>query len=80
MPKGVFNWSYDDVTAFLKEHKFVFFEEREGSHEAWVCKATDAVVIINFHGNKTVFRPKTLETMIRQSKIDKKEWRAWASK
>jgi hypothetical protein len=57
----------------------IFFEERAGSHEAWINLTTEAVVEINFHGNKTAFVPRTLETMIRQSKIEKKEWRKWAS-
>ena len=78
MPNGIFNWCYDDVTAFLKEKGFIFLEERAGSHEAWLNKDTEAIVEINFHGNKHSFVPRTLETMIRQSKIDKKEWRKWA--
>jgi predicted RNA binding protein YcfA (HicA-like mRNA interferase family) len=63
----------------LKENNFVFSNEREGSHEAWKNTKTQAMVDINFHGQKS-FRPRTLETMIRQSKIDKKVWRDWASR
>ncbi|GEM_PF-399352 len=70
MPKGVFNWCYDDVIYFLKENDFKFFENRKGSHEAWINIKTQAVVDIQFHGRKA-FRPKTLESMIRQSKIEK---------
>ncbi len=77
MPNGLFNWSYKDVVAFLKENDFEFLEQRKGSHEAWKHRITDDVVEINFHGSKS-FVPRTLETMIRQSKIDKKEWRKWA--
>lgn len=76
MPRGIFNWSYTEVTAFLKENGFEFFEDRRGSHEAWINRATNAIVDIQFHGTKS-FRPRTLETMIRQSKIDKKIWRKW---
>ncbi|OGI64034.1 hypothetical protein A2914_02420 [Candidatus Nomurabacteria bacterium RIFCSPLOWO2_01_FULL_41_21] len=76
MPKGLLNWNFRDVTDFLKENGFEFNEQRKGSHEAWINVQTQAVVEINFHGSKS-FRPKTLETMIRQSKIDKKIWREW---
>jgi len=77
--RGLSNWTYTDVTAFLKDHDFVFLENRKGSHEAWVCKATGAVVGVYFHGNKTLFPEGTLESMIRQSKISKTEWRKWAA-
>ncbi len=77
MTRGLFNWCYSDVIAFLKENGFEYFEDRKGSHEAWINRTTNAVVEIQFHGQKS-FVPRTLETMIRQSKIDKKEWRKWA--
>ena len=78
MAHGLSNWSYKDVTEFLKEYEFEFFEYRKGSHEAWINRATSAVVEINVHGTKS-FVIRTLETMIRQSKIDKKVWRKWTS-
>ena len=77
MPNGLFNWSYKDVTLFLKKNGFEFKGERAGSHEAWINLSSQTIVDINFHASK-VFRPRTLETMIRQSKIEKKEWRKWA--
>ena len=77
MPKGLNNWTYRDVTRFLKESGFAFHEEKAGSHEAWANEETTAVVEVNFtHGSYPV---RTLETMIRQSKMDKKDWRKWAS-
>ena len=79
MAKGLSNWSYKDVTGFLKEHEFEFLEYRKGSHEAWINRTTNAVVEINVHGTKS-FVIRTLETMIRQSKIDKKVWRQWTSR
>ena len=77
MPKGLNNWSFDDVIAFLKDHGFEFLENRKGSHQAWINRTTEAIVETNFHGAKS-FSIRTLETMIRQSKIDKKGWRSWA--
>jgi predicted RNA binding protein YcfA (HicA-like mRNA interferase family) len=79
MPKGLNNWAYKDVVAFLRESGFTFFEEREGSHEAWINSDTQAIVEINYHAAKS-FPIRTLETMVRQSKIDKKTWRLWAGK
>lgn len=78
MPRGLFNWSYRDVTGFISENGFVFYKEAGGSHEYWINKTTGSIVDIDFHGQKS-FPPKTLESMIRQSKIDKKIWRKWAS-
>ncbi|HEY4476979.1 MAG TPA: type II toxin-antitoxin system HicA family toxin [Candidatus Paceibacterota bacterium] len=79
MAKGLSNWGYQDVADFLKEHGFEFLEYRKGSHEAWLNRETNAVVEINVHTSKS-FAIRTLETMIRQSKIDKKTWREWTTR
>lgn len=79
MANGLNNWNYKDVCQFLRESGFTFLEYRKGSHEAWINHTTIAVVEINLHGTKS-FPIRTLETMIRQSKIDKKVWREWASR
>lgn len=73
MPKGLQNWSYKDVISFLKERGFSFYKERQGSHEAWISSDGKAVVEINV--TKKPYPPLTLLTMIRQSCIDRKEWR-----
>jgi predicted RNA binding protein YcfA (HicA-like mRNA interferase family) len=73
MPNGLRNWSYRDVLKFLKEKGFVFHKELGGSHEAWVCHETQAIVEVN--RTSSAYPPRTLETMIRQSKLSKKEWR-----
>ena len=78
MPNGLNNWTYKDVTRFLKESGFVFDYEKAGSHEAWIKEETSAVVEVNFTSGSYPIR--TLETMIRQSKTEKKEWRKWSSK
>lgn len=78
MPNGLSNWSEKDVTSFLKEHSFQFYELRKGSHYAYINKATGHIVEINIP--KDAYIPRTLETMIRQSGISKKEWRDWAGR
>lgn len=72
------NWSYKDVITFLKKKEFTFYKERKGTHEAWISADGKAVVEINV--TKKSYPPLTLLTMIRQSCIDRKEWRKWASK
>lgn len=79
MPNGLSNWCYRDVIDFLKENDFEFSNQKNGSHEAWVNLKTQAIVDIDFHGPKS-FPIRTLETMIRQSKLNKKVWRDWASR
>jgi len=80
MTRRLYNWSYRDVTEFLKENGFSFFKELEGSHEAWIKhgedNVPDRIVEVNFtHGS---YPPRTLKTMIRQSGIVQDEWIKWA--
>jgi len=75
MPNGLRNWTYKDVISFLKRKGFKFLQEREGSHEAWISQDKKFVVEVNFIQGKKSYPPRTLETMIRQSGISKKEWR-----
>ena len=76
MPKGLFNWDEKDVIQFLKDHGFGFYEPRKGSHYAYKNLETQKVVEINIPKNS--FTPRTLETMIRQSGLDKNHWRKWS--
>jgi len=76
MPNGLSNWLERDVVDFLKENGFQFHEPRKGSHYAYINKTTNKIVEISIP--KDAYVPRTLETMIRQSGIDKKAWRKWA--
>jgi len=81
MVNRLFNWTYRDVTNFLKEHDFNFYEALKGSHESWI-KLTengepDRIVEVNF--THCSYPVKTLKTMIRQSGIPQEEWIKWAS-
>jgi len=75
MPNGLRNWSYRDLIKFLKENEFIFHKELDGSHEAWFCLKTQSIVNVN--KTSSSYPPRTLETMIRQSKLSKKVWRNW---
>ena len=76
MPRGLMNWAYKDVCSFLKYYGFEFGLYLGGSHESWINKKIGSVVEVN--KTKSSYPPRTLETMIRQSKIIKDIWRDWA--
>ena len=80
MTRRLRNWTYRDVTDFLREHGFSFFEELDGSHERWIKRGEndepDRLVEVNF--NKKSYNTKTLKAMIRPSGIDQDEWIKWA--
>jgi len=78
MPNGLNNWSERDVVDFLKENGFTFHEMRKGSHYAYINKSTGCIVEINIP--QDAYTPRTLETMIRQSGLSKKDWRKWAGR
>ena len=81
--RGLHNWTYKNVTAFLKENGFDFFEQLPGSHERWLKLADgsdpERRVEINAIKGGESYPPKTLKTMIYQSGIDQKEWIEWGS-
>ncbi|HEY9583674.1 MAG TPA: hypothetical protein VJI66_01770 [Candidatus Paceibacterota bacterium] len=78
MPNGLSNWTYRDVTDFLTKNDFEFYKYVGGSHEYWIRRKDEVIVDINKITHSESYRFRTLETMIRQSKIDKKTWRKWA--
>jgi hypothetical protein len=80
MARRLHNWSYNNVTNFLRENGFSFLKELGGSHQAWVKRGgnnePDWRVGINFtHGSYPLV---TLKRMIRQSGIDQEKWIKWA--
>lgn len=75
MPNGLSNWGEGDVVDFLKKRGFEYYESRKGSHYAYINRSTGKIVEINIP--KDAYPIKTLEAMIRQSDIPKKEWRNW---
>jgi predicted RNA binding protein YcfA (HicA-like mRNA interferase family) len=79
MPKGMRNWCYKDVIAFLKANGFIFKEHRKGSHEAWINLETQKIVEPNFHGGKTTYPPRTMDMFVLQSGVEKDKWFDWAN-
>lgn len=74
MPRGVLNWTAEDIVRFLKAHGFVLNHTR-GSHCFYAGRAggTFRQVCVPFHGSR-VIKPRTLKGIIRQSGISKEVW------
>ncbi len=74
MPKGAFNWTFNDVVAVLKENGF-HLNHIKGSHNFYVGYIAGKArqVCVPKHG-KVAFKPRTLKSMIEQSGLDKKTW------
>ena len=74
MSRGVFNWTYKDVVAVLKEHKFQL-NHIDSSHHFYVKFVNGRIfqVQVPFHGKKS-FKPRTLNGMIAQSGLSRADW------
>lgn len=77
MPKGFSGWTYRDVIKFLKDYSFYFYEQREGSHEAWISENNESIVEVNYHAKRN-FPQRTVEMFARQSGLGDEVWRQWA--
>jgi len=71
-------WTYQNVTSFLGEKGFDFYDEFEHS-QSWVRGGhkgePDRFVEVKF--TQKFYTPKALQRMIRQSGIDESEWIKW---
>lgn len=80
MPRRLHNWSYNDVTDFLRENGFVFYKELKGSHEKWIKYGAEEIpnkiAEVNFRHD--TYPLKTLGKIIHQSGMTKDEWIKWA--
>ncbi len=74
MTKGVFNWTYKDVVAVLREHKF-HLNYIDSSHHYYTRLVSGRLyqVSVPFHGSK-VFKPKTFKSIIAQSGLTRGQW------
>jgi predicted RNA binding protein YcfA (HicA-like mRNA interferase family) len=75
MPRGVNNWTAEDVVRFLKDHDFIHNYTR-GSHMYYVGRYAGIMrqVSIPFHGSHAI-KPRTLKSIIWQSGIPRDEWK-----
>jgi len=74
MPRGLNNWTYNDVVDFLKEHGFHLNYTR-GSHFYYVghTQGSYRQVCVPYHRSVAI-KPRTLKGIILQSGISKKDW------
>jgi predicted RNA binding protein YcfA (HicA-like mRNA interferase family) len=74
MPRGLYNWNFANIQKFLKSHGFVHHSTK-GSHFHYkkVTPERSYLVIVAYHGTKIIPRG-TMNSIIRQSGIDKKNW------
>lgn len=74
MPRGINNWTYNDVVRFLKEKGFRLNHTR-GSHFYYVNYVDKKLrqVCVPYHGKLSI-KPRTIKGIIVQSGISKKEW------
>ena len=70
------NWTFIEVSKFLKLHGFVLHGKATGSHFHYKKITTERsfLVILAYHGNKGIIPPGTMNSIVRQSGINKKVW------
>ncbi len=82
MTRRLYNWTYREVTDFLREKRFRFHKAASGSHQLWTRQGREGeqptIVDVNF--TRRAYPPKTLKLMIKQSGIEQKEWIEWAGR
>lgn len=81
MARRLHNWSYENVTDFLKENGLNFYKEVGGSHQAWIKRGQDKGPdrIVGMHFTRGSYRVKTMKRMILQSGINESEWLKWSA-
>lgn len=74
MPRGINNWTAEEVVRFLKEHRFTL-DHTKGSHFFYIGMANNKlrIVCVPFHGSRSI-KPRTLKGIIAQSGISQDKW------
>lgn len=75
MPKGVFNWTFDDVVSVLKENNFQLNHIR-GSHFYYIGTHGGKMyqMCVPKHG-KISLKPRTFKSIVTQSGLSTKIWK-----
>ena len=76
MPRSLSRWTYQDVTNFLTDNGFDFFDEVDGLGEAWMNFQENGEPnrIVEVRFIHAFYKPKQLKRIIRQSGIPEEEW------
>lgn len=74
MPRGIANWTFNNVIRFLKENKFRH-SHTSGSHYFYIGYTNNTIrqVTVPFHGNRSI-KPRTMKSIILQSGISQDKW------
>lgn len=74
MPRGVFNWTFDDVVSVLKESGFLLNHIR-GSHFYYIGHIGGKMrqVCVQKHG-ASVLKPRTFKGIMEQSGLQRDVW------
>lgn len=74
MPRGLYNWTFQEINKFLKKYDFSL-SYIKGSHHFYVgeVEGIKRQVCVPRHDSKSI-HPATIKGIISQSGIDKKEW------
>jgi len=76
VPKKLSNWTFRDITGFLKTKDFSLHRVRGSEHfYKGLCNGEQKLVSVPFHGSK-IIKPGTFKSIIAQSGISEQEWRA----
>ena len=74
MPRGVYNWTAEEVIRILKQYGFTLTHTR-GSHYYYAGRYGGLFrqVCVPFHGSRTL-KPRTMKGIMAQSGIPKEMW------
>jgi hypothetical protein len=80
MAKILNNWTYQNVTNFLTEKGFSFYEDLEYA-QSWAKLRSNGEphTFVEVKFTQGFYTQKALQKMIRQSGISEGEWMKWAS-
>lgn len=74
MPRGLLNWTFDDVVDFLKAHNFSLnYVNSSHYYYRGFVDSKMRQVCVPFHGSKSL-KPRTMRGIILQSGMSKQEW------
>jgi len=81
MPSKSQCWTYEDITSFLKENGFEFFEEIEGLENAWMSYKNNGEPksIVQVPYIELFCSPKQFQKIVNASGIAEDKWHEWRS-
>jgi hypothetical protein len=79
MVRTLSKWTYRDVTDFLQQKGFSFFEDVESVGQAWMSFHDNGEPdrVIEIRVTRGFYKSKALKRIIRQSGIPEEEWLKW---